>query len=275
MSEDKHQHHEHHQHSGHHDHSEHDQDHHQHHGNFKEIFLKSLPMGIIIMILSPLMGITLPFQFTFQYSDIIVAVLSTIILAYGGKPFYQGGVEEFKDRTPGMMALVSLGISVSYLYSIFAVISRYVTGEYVMDFFFEFASLILIMLLGHWIEMKAVGDAGDAQQSLAELLPKDAHVVLEDGSIEVRPVTKLEIGDLVRVQGGENIPADGTVVRGESRVNEAIFTGESKPVEKKIDDFVIGGSTNGPSVLEVKVEETGDKSFISQVQSLIDRKSVV
>ena len=269
MSEDKHQHHEHHQHSGHHDHSEHDQDHHQHHGNFKEIFLKSLPMGIIIMILSPLMGITLPFQFTFQYSDIIVAVLSTIILAYGGKPFYQGGVEEFKDRTPGMMALVSLGISVSYLYSIFAVISRYVTGEYVMDFFFEFASLILIMLLGHWIEMKAVGDAGDAQQSLAELLPKDAHVVLEDGSIEVRPVTKLEIGDLVRVQGGENIPADGTVVRGESRVNEAIFTGESKPVEKKIDDFVIGGSTNGPSVLEVKVEETGDKSFISQVQSLI------
>ena len=263
MSEDKHEHHDHH------DHSEHDHGHHHHHGNFKEIFLKSLPMGIVIMILSPLMGITLPFQFTFQYSDIIVAVLSTIILAYGGKPFYQGGVEEFKDRTPGMMALVSLGISVSYLYSIFAVISRYVTGEYVMDFFFEFASLILIMLLGHWIEMKAVGDAGDAQQSLAELLPKDAHVVLEDGSIEVRPVTKLEIGDLVRVQGGENIPADGTVVRGESRVNEAIFTGESKPVEKKIDDFVIGGSTNGPSVLEVKVEETGDKSFISQVQSLI------
>ena len=140
-----------------------------------------------------------------------------------------------------------------------------------MDFFFEFASLVLIMLLGHWIEMKAVGDAGVAQKSLAELLPKDGHVVLEDDSIEIRPVTELAVGDIVRVQAGENIPADGIIIKGESRVNEALLTGESKPVEKNIDDTVIGGSTNGEGILFVKVEETGDKSFISQVQTLISQ----
>lgn len=223
------------------------------------------------MILSPLMGIRLPFQFTFQYSDILAALAATVLLIYGGKPFYQGALHEFKARDPGMMALVSLGISVSYLYSIYAVIARYLLGEYIMDFFFEFASLILIMLLGHWIEMRAVGDAGDAQKSLAELIPKDAQVEREDGSIEIRPVSSLQIGDIVRIQAGENIPADGTVVMGESRVNEAIFTGESKPVEKKVADFVIGGSTNGPSQLKVRVEETGDKSFIAQVRTLISQ----
>lgn len=271
-------HHEHHEHNQHHEHHGHHGDHehhgghdHHHHGNFKELFLKSLPLAIPILILSPMMGLTLPFQFTFQYSDILVGILSTILLIYGGKPFYQGAIDEFKQKSPRMMALVSLGISVSYLYSIYAVIIRYTSGEHVMDFFFEFASLVLIMLLGHWIEMKAVGDAGDAQKSLAELLPKDAHVVLEDGSIEIRPVTELVVGDIVRVQAGENVPADGVIVRGESRVNEALLTGESKPVEKNIGDIVIGGSTNGEGILYIKVQETGDKSFISQVQTLISQ----
>ncbi|HLS52768.1 MAG TPA: HAD-IC family P-type ATPase, partial [Tissierellaceae bacterium] len=271
-------HHEHHEHNQHHEHHGHHGDHehhgghdHHHHGNFKELFLKSLPLAIPILILSPMMGLTLPFQFTFQYSDILVGILSTILLIYGGKPFYQGAIDEFKQKSPGMMALVSLGISVSYLYSIYAVIIRYTSGEHVMDFFFEFASLVLIMLLGHWIEMKAVGDAGDAQKSLAELLPKDAHVVLEDDSIEIRSVTELVVGDIVRVQAGENVPADGVIVRGESRVNEALLTGESKPVEKNIGDIVIGGSTNGEGILYIKVQETGDKSFISQVQTLISQ----
>jgi len=243
---------------------------HHHHGNFKELFLKSLPLGIVILILSPMMGITLPFQFTFPYSDVLVAILSTILLVYGGKPFYQGAIDEFRQKEPGMMALVSLGVSVSYLYSIYAVVARYTMGTEVMDFFFEFASLILIMLLGHWIEMRAVGNAGDAQQALAELVPKDAQVVLEDDSIETRPVPELEVGDIIRVQAGENVPADGIVTSGESRVNEALLTGESKPVEKDVDDEVIGGSTNGDGVLYVEVQETGDESFISQVQTLIN-----
>jgi len=270
----EHEHHEHHDHENHehegHDHHDHGGGHeHHHHGNFKELFLKSLPLGIIIMVLSPMMGVTLPFQFTFPYSDILVAIVSTILLVYGGKPFYQGAMDEFKQKAPGMMALVSLGVSVSYLYSIYAVVARYMTNEHVMDFFFEFASLILIMLLGHWIEMKAVGDAGDAQKALAELVPKDAQVVLEDDSIETRPVADLKVGDIIRVQAGENIPADGKITKGESRVDEALLTGESKPVEKNVEDQVIGGSTNREGVLFIEVEETGDQSFISQVQTLI------
>ncbi|WP_304140894.1 heavy metal translocating P-type ATPase [Finegoldia magna] len=253
-------------------HQEHHAGHdHHHHGNFKELFLKSLPLGIIIMLLSPMAGFDLPFQFTFPYSDIVVAILSTILIIYGGRPFYQGAVDEFKQKEPGMMALVSLGLSVSYVYSIYTVINRYVTGGNVMDFFFEFASLLLIMLLGHWIEMKAIGEAGDAQEELAKLVPKDAHVVLDDDSIETRPVADLKVGDLIRVQAGENVPADGTIERGESRVNEALLTGESKAVKKGPGDEVIGGSTNGEGVLYIKVLETGDKSFISQVQDLISQ----
>lgn len=254
-----------------HDHSGHSGHDHHHHGNFKELFLKSLPLGIIIMLLSPMAGFDLPFQFTFPYSDIVVAILSTILIIYGGRPFYQGAVDEFKQKEPGMMALVSLGLSVSYLYSIYTVIASYVTGEQIMDFFFEFASLLLIMLLGHWIEMKAIGEAGDAQEELAKLVPKDAHVVLEDDSIETRPVADLKVGDLIRVQAGENVPADGTIERGESRVNKALLTGESKAVKKGPGDEVIGGSTNGEGVLYIKVNETGDQSFISQVQNLISQ----
>ena len=262
-----------HDHSGHsgHDHSGHSGHDHHHHGNFKELFLKSLPIGIIIMLLSPMAGFELPFQFAFPYSDIVVAILSTILIIYGGRPFYQGAVDEFKQKEPGMMALVSLGLSVSYLYSIYTVIASYVTGEQIMDFFFEFASLLLIMLLGHWIEMKAIGEAGDAQEELAKLVPKDAHVVLDDDSIETRPVADLKVGDLIRVQAGENVPADGTIERGESRLNEALLTGESKAVKKGPGDEVIGGSTNGEGVLYIKVNETGDQSFISQVQNLISQ----
>ena len=261
----------HHDHHAGHDHSGHGGHDHHHHGSFKELFLKSLPLGIVIMLLSPMYGFELPFQLTFPYSDIVVAILSTILIIYGGRPFYQGAVDEFKQKEPGMMTLVSLGLSASYLYSVYAVIITYVTGEHVMDFFFEFASLLLIMLLGHWIEMKAIGEAGDAQAALAKLMPKDAHVVLEDDSIETRPVADLKIGDLIRVQAGENVPADGIIERGESRVNEALLTGESKAVKKGPGDEVIGGSTNGEGVLYIKVLETGDQSFISQVQNLISQ----
>lgn len=244
---------------------------HHHHGSFKEIFLKSLPLGIAILLITPMMDIQLPFQIIFPYADVVAAVLATILYIYGGKPFYMGAKDEFNSKAPGMMSLITLGITVSYVYSVYAVAARYVTGEHVMDFFFEFATLILIMLLGHWIEMKALGEAGDAQKALAELVPKDAHVVLEDDSIETRPVSELQVGDVIRVQAGENVPADGIIIRGESRVNEALVTGESKPIEKNPGDEVIGGSTNGGGVLYVEIKQTGDKSFISQVQALISQ----
>ena len=277
--------HQHHEHVGHadheaHKHHEHDHNHdhgghghgghdHHHHGDFEQIFKRSLWIGIPILLLSPLMGFTETGLISFPYSDIVVAVLATILLFYGGKPFFQGGWQEVKDGEPSMMALVSLGLGVSYIYSIYAVIATYTTGQHVMDFFFEFASLVLIMLLGHWIEMEALGEAGDAQQSLAELLPKDAHVVGEDDSITIKPLTELQAGEVVRVQAGENIPADGVIVRGESRVNESLLTGESTPIEKNEGDTVIGGSTNGPGALFIEVQEIGEKSFISQVQTLV------
>lgn len=244
---------------------------HHHHGSFKDIFLKSLPLEIAILLITPLMDIQLPFQIIFPYADVVAAVLATILYIFGGKPFFMGAKDEFNSKAPGMMSLITLGITVSYAYSVYAVAARYVTGEHVMDFFFEFTTLILIMLLGHWIEMKALGEAGDAQKALAELVPKDAHVVLEDDSIETRPVADLQVGDLIRVQAGENVPADGTIQRGESRVNEALVTGESKPIEKNPGDEVIGGSTNGGGVLYVEIKQTGDKSFISQVQTLISQ----
>ena len=244
---------------------------HHHHGSFKEIFLKSLPLGIAILFITPLMDIQWPFQIIFPYADVVAAVLATILYIYGGKPFYMGAKDEFNSKAPGMMSLITLGITVSYAYSVYAVAALYVTGEHVMDFFFEFTTLILIMLLGHWIEMKALGEAGDAQKALAELVPKDSQVVLEDDSIETRPVADLQVGDLIRVQAGENVPADGTIQRGESRVNEALVTGESKPIEKNPGDEVIGGSTNGGGVLYVEIKQTGDKSFISQVQTLISQ----
>ncbi|GMR70764.1 heavy metal translocating P-type ATPase [Aerococcus viridans] len=233
--------------------------------------MKSLPLGIAILLITPMMDIQLPFQIMFPYADVVAVVLATILYIYGGKPFYMGAKDEFNSKAPGMMSLITLGITVSYAYSAYAVAARYVTGEHVMDFFFEFATLILIMLLGHWIEMKALGEAGDAQKALAELVPKDAHVVLEDDSIETRPVSELQVGDVIRVQAGENVPADGIIIRGESRVNEALVTGESKPIEKNPGDEVIGGSTNGGGVLYVEIKQTGDKSFISQVQALISQ----
>lgn len=264
-----------HDHSGH-DHSAHDHgghghaghDHH-HHGDFGEIFKNSLWVGIPILLMSPLMGFTETGLISFPYSDVVVAVLATILLFYGGKPFFQGGWQEIKDGEPSMMALVSLGLGTSYIYSIYAVIATYTTGEHVMDFFFEFSSLVLIMLLGHWIEMKALGDAGDAQQSLAELLPKDAQVVGRNDEITTKNISELQPGDVVRVQAGENIPADGVIVRGETRINESLLTGESTPIEKGEGDQAIGGSTNGESVIYVEVQEVGEKSFISQVQNLV------
>lgn len=279
----EHLHHDHNDHHDRHDHAHHDEfDHHDshgghgdaghdhhHHGDFEQIFKRSLWIGIPILLLSPFMGLTETGLISFPYSDIVAAVLATILLIYGGKPFFQGAWLEIKDRAPSMMALVSLGLSVSYIYSIYAVIATYTTGEMVMDFFFEFASLVLIMLLGHWIEMEALGEAGDAQQSLAELLPKDAQVVAEDGSITTKPLSELQVGEVVRVQAGENIPADGVITRGSSQVNESLLTGESTPEEKKEGDTVIGGSTNGPGALFIEVTEIGEKSFISQVQSLV------
>lgn len=267
---DHHMHHDHHGHDEHHGHHGHHGDH-AHHGDFKKIFLISLPIGLLIMWISPIMGLNIPFpfQYTFKYSDVLALLLSSVLLIYGGKPFFLGAIDEFKQKAPGMMALVSMGLGISFIYSVFTIISRYTTGIHHMDFLFEFASLLLIMLLGHWIEMVALGKAGDAKASLAKLLPKQAKRILDDGSIESVAITDLNIGDTILVPAGENIAADGVVLKGSSRVNESLLTGETKPVLKEAGDFVIGGSTNELGSLEIRVEKLGKLSFLSQVQTLI------
>lgn len=278
----KHENHESHDHADHaehegHDHAEHedhDHDHHgghegHHHGDFKKLFFISLIPALAVMVISPMMSIEFFFTQTFQYSDIVAAILATFLLVVGARPFFKGAIGEFKEGKPSMMALVSMGLLVSYVYSIIAVILKYSRGLDHMDFFFEFASLVLIMLLGHWIEMEAVGRASDAQESLAELLPKKARVVQDDGSIQKVSLDKLKIGDKVQIQAGESVPADGTILDGRSRFDESILTGESKPVEKTTGDKIIGGSINGSSSVTMEVEETGQDSFISQVQKLV------
>ena len=253
--------HNHHNHHDHHDHS--------HHGNFKQLFLISLIPGILLMLISPMMGMKLPFQFTFPYSDILAIVLATLLLFIGGKPFFSGLISEFKQKSPGMMSLVSLGLSVSYIYSVLAVILRYTLNVEVMDFFFEFASLILIMLLGHWLEMKAVGKAGNAEDSLLELLPKSARLVQSDNRIKEINISEIQVGDTLEVQAGEGIPADAKIIEGETRINEALLTGESKSVYKTVGDQVIAGSTNGDNRIKIQINSEQDKSYIYQIKNLL------
>lgn len=254
----------------HHDHHEHDHHDHSHHGNFKKLFLISLIPGILLMVISPMMGVKLPFQFTFPYSDILAVILATLLLVIGGKPFLSGLISEFKQKSPGMMSLVSLGLGVSYIYSVVAVILRYVSNLETMDFFFEFASLILIMLLGHWLEMKAISKAGSAEDSLLELLPKSARLVQDDNSIKEISISEIKKGDVLEVQAGEGIPADAKIIEGETRVNEALLTGESKAVYKTIGDQVIAGSTNGENRIKIKVSSEQNQSYIYQVKNLLN-----
>ncbi len=254
----------------HHDHHEHDHHDHSHHGNFKKLFLISLIPGILLMVISPMMGVKLPFQFTFPYSDILAVILATLLLVIGGKPFLSGLISEFKQKSPGMMSLVSLGLGVSYIYSVVAVILRYVSNLETMDFFFEFASLILIMLLGHWLEMKAISKAGSAEDSLLELLPKSARLVQDDNSIKEISISEIKKGDVLEVQAGEGIPADAKIIEGETRVNEALLTGESKAVYKTIEDQVIAGSTNGENRIKIKVSSEQNQSYIYQVKNLLN-----
>jgi len=265
-----HEHHHHDEHDHHHHHDGHD--HHHHHGDFKKVFFITLPFGLLVMWLSPLMGINIPFPFhySFKYSDVIALILSVGILIYGGKPFILGAIDEFKQKSPGMMALVSMGLLVSFIYSFFAIIFRYINNAVYMDFLFEFSSLILIMLLGHWIEMVALTKAGDAKESLAKLLPKNAFVKNHNNELIEKPINELKINDIIIIQAGENIAADGIIIKGESRVNESLLTGESKPIQKNIGDEVIGGTTNEFGKLEVKVTKLGKDSFLSQVENLIN-----
>lgn len=250
---------------------DHHSGHAHHHGNFKVKFFVSLIFAIPIILLSPLMGVNLPFQFTFPGSEWVVLILSTILFFYGGKPFLSGGKNEIATKKPGMMTLVALGISVAYIYSLYAFYMNNFSSAtgHTMDFFWELATLILIMLLGHWIEMNAVGNAGDALKKMAELLPNSAIKVMDNGQREEVKISDIMTDDIVEVKAGESIPTDGIIVQGQTSIDESLVTGESKKVQKNQNDNVIGGSINGSGTIQVKV--MGEDGYLSQVMGLVNQ----
>ena len=272
----KHQNHMNHSNQMHHDNHEshnHHSGHAHHHGNFKAKFFVSLIFAIPIVFLSPMMGVKLPFQFTFPGSEWVVLILSTILFFYGGKPFLSGGKDEIATKKPGMMTLVALGISVAYIYSLYAFYMNNFSSAtgHTMDFFWELATLILIMLLGHWIEMNAVGNAGDALKKMAELLPNSAIKVMDNGQREEVKISDIMTDDIVEVKAGESIPTDGIIVQGQTSIDESLVTGESKKVQKNQNDNVIGGSINGSGTIQVKVTAVGEDGYLSQVMGLVNQ----
>ena len=244
-----------------------------HGANLKRRFFVSLVLTIPVLLLSSPMGLALPITLSFPGSDWLVAVLATVLFAYGGWPFLRGAADELRRRAPAMMTLVALGITTAYVYSMYAFAMGSVVhdGGMHMDFFWELATLIVIMLLGHWIEMRAVMGAGDALKEMAELLPAQAHVKQADGSFADVPLDEVQVGQTVMVEAGEKVPADGEVTDGSSSVNEALVTGEARAVEAHAGDTVFGGSQNGDGTLYVRVTGTGQSGYLAQVMQLVSQ----
>lgn len=244
---------------------------HMHMGNLKLKFWISLILTIPIIIMSPMMGMKMPFQVTFPGSDFVVLVLGTILFIYGGYPFFTSCISEMKSKNPGMMSLITMGISVAYVYSVYAVIANDIlkVTPKVNDFFWELSTLIVIMLLGHWIEMNSVMNAGSALNKLAELLPDNAHLFQSDGQTKDVSVHELSEGQTILIKSGEKVPADGTIIDGSTALNESLITGESRDVQKGIDDSVIGGSINGSGTIKVKITGTGESGYLSKVMNMV------
>ena len=253
-------------------HKNHDHDHQDHHKHmvedFKKRFWVSLILTVPVLLLSPLIQqfFGLKDTLAFQVDIYALFILSSFVFFYGGFPFIKGLYDEIKSKQPGMMTLIALAISVAYFYS-----SAVVFGLPGKVFFWELVTLVDIMLLGHWIEMKSVMGASRALEELAKLMPDEAHKVLEDGNIKDIPVSELNHRDKILIKPGEKIPADGIVIDGKSSVNESMITGESTPVSKEKNDEVIGGSINGEGSLTISVEKTGDQTFLSQVIEMVKK----
>ncbi len=241
-----------------------------HMGNLKRKFWLSLILSLPIIFLSPAMGVHLPFQFSFQGSEWVVAIFATILYFYGGEPFLSGAFYEIKAKKPEMMTLISLGITTAYIYSIYAFVENNLLNSkvHVMDFFWELATLILIMLLGHWIEMMSVMNANSSVHDLAKLLPDKVHVQ-NNGRTEDVAINAVQKNAVILVKAGESIPLDGVVLNGSSQVNESLVTGESSAVTRKENDKVIGGSINGSGTLTVKVTSSANSGFLANVNKLV------
>ena len=267
--------------SGHHEHGDHEghgdggghgggHDHHAHHAHmvadFRRRFWISTALTIPVLALAPLIQqwLGLTGRLAFPGDGLVQWSLATVIYFYGGWPFLKGLWEELSGREPGMMTLIGLAVSVAYGYS--TAVAFGLPGKV---FFWELATLVDVMLLGHWIEMKSVMGASRALQKLVEMMPAEAHRLGDDDQVEDVPVTELREGDRVLVKPGEKVPVDGVVVKGTSSLDESMVTGESRPVERGEGDELIGGSVNGESSLRVEVRKTGDETYLAQVIAMV------
>lgn len=269
--------HEHHQHHQHH-HNQHD--HHSHHGNhggdehdayahhspdaFKRKFWLSLLLAIPTVIFSHTIQEWFGYELAFTGSEYIAPIFGVVIFFYGGWVFITSAIDEIKNRQPGMMTLIAMAISVAFVYSA-AVTLGLIDG---MDMWWELATLVVIMLLGHWIEMASVHKASSSLQELAKLLPDEAEIVHGKETYRV-PIAELKVDDLIIIRPGAKIAADGVVAKGESKVNESMLTGESKPVLKKIKSQVIGGTINGSGALTVRVTSVGGDTALAGIMKLV------
>lgn len=239
---------------------------HDHHAmieDFKKRFYVVLVLTGPIMLLSQMIQHWLNIHFNFQGSHYVLLILSSIVFFYGGLPFLRGWLDEMKTWKPGMMTLIGFAITVAYVYSVATIF-----GLKGMDFFWELTTLILIMLLGHWIEMKSVAGASRELELLVQLMPSEAHLVHDGGVTDVKTET-LKENNIVLIKPGEKVPADGLITEGESSLNESMLTGESKPVEKKKNDKVIAGSINGNGSLKISVLHSSKDSYLAQVIKLV------
>lgn len=240
---------------------------HDHHammiGDFKKRFYVVLVLTIPIMLLSEMIQHWLNIHIRFAGSQYVLLALSTIVFFYGGWPFLKGWFSEMKIWKPGMMTLIGFAITVAYVYSVATVF-----GLKGMDFFWELATLILIMLLGHWIEMKSVAGASRELELLVQLMPADAHLIHDDHVMDVQ-TESLKENDIILIKPGEKVAADGIITEGESYLNESMLTGESKPVQKVKGERVIAGSLNGNGSLKIKVSHGAKDSYLSQVIKLV------
>jgi Cu2+-exporting ATPase len=244
----------------HHDHTEH----HKHMvKDFRKRFFVSLLITIPILVLSPLIQKALNYSLVFTGDKYLMFVLSSFVFFYGGWPFLKGLFDELREKQPGMMTLIALAIFVAYVYSTAVVFG--LKGKY---FFWELATLIDIMLLGHWIEMKSVLGASRALEKLAQLLPDTAHLVKGDNVSDVK-ISELKKEDVILIKAGEKVPADAVITEGKSYIDESMLTGESKPVKKEKGNKIIGGSVNGDSVIKARVTGTGEDSYLNKVVNLV------
>lgn len=234
--------------------------------DFRKRFWISLAVTLPILVLSPMIQSFLGIReaVTFTGDAYLLWALSSVVFLYGGWPFLKGIFRELADKRPAMMTLIAVAIATAYVYS-----SIVVFGLEGKVLFWELATLIDIMLLGHWIEMRSVMGASRALEELAKLMPSEAHQLMPDGNTRDVPLDQLGTGDKVLIRPGEKIPVDGDVVEGQTSVNEAMLTGESRPVSKQPGDRVLGGAINGEGSVTVEVKKTGEESFLSQVIDLV------